>query len=216
MPNKRRYDDGCGVAHALDLLGERWALLIVRDLLLGPKRFTDLQLGLPGAGPNVLSQRLRDLQEVGVVRRRTLAPPAGSRVYELTEWGAELEPVVTSLGLWGSRSPVVPPQGEIRADSVMLSLRCAFTPAEDPDWNAGYEFRLGRDRFTARVTAGRLVRLARGQAELLPDAVIDTDTPTLDALMAGGTGVAKAVAAGSLQLIGDVVAAQRLLDAVCG
>src|SRR5919112_261043 len=104
MATMRTYDDGCAAAHALDLVGERWALLVIRELLLGPKRFTDLRAGLPNASPNVLAQRLRELEGVGVVRRRKLPPPAASRVYELTEWGMELEPVIISLGRWGARA----------------------------------------------------------------------------------------------------------------
>src|SRR5215204_4140654 len=90
MATMRTYDDGCAAAHALDLIGERWALLVVRELLLGPKRFTDLRAGLPNASPNVLAQRLRELEAAGIVRRRKLPPPAASRVYELTEWGQDL------------------------------------------------------------------------------------------------------------------------------
>src|SRR5829696_7888968 len=98
MAAMRAYCDGCATAHALDLIGERWALLVVRELLLGPKRFTDLRAGLPGVSPNVLAQRLRELESAGVVHRRKLPPPAASRVYELTEWGEELEPVIVRLG----------------------------------------------------------------------------------------------------------------------
>src|SRR6187455_2871344 len=104
----RTYDDGCGIAHALDLIGERWALLVVRELLLGPRRFTDLRAGLPAASPNVLSQRLDELEEVGVLEKRTLPPPAGSTVYELTAWGRELEPVILALARWGSRATPLP------------------------------------------------------------------------------------------------------------
>jgi DNA-binding HxlR family transcriptional regulator len=103
MSARRKYDQGCGSAHALDLIGDRWALLVVRELLLGPKRFTDLRDGLPGIGPNVLSQRLKELEEVGVLRRHVLPPPAASAVYELTEWGRELEDVLVQLGRWGAR-----------------------------------------------------------------------------------------------------------------
>ena len=107
MAKKRTYGDRCGIARALDVVGERWALLVVRELLLGPKRFTDLRAGLPGLSPDVLSQRLRELEQAGLVRRRKLAPPAGSRVYELTERGLALEPILLELGRWGSqrRSP---------------------------------------------------------------------------------------------------------------
>ena len=100
MATRRTCCDGCAAAHALDLVGERWALLVVRELLLGPKRFTDLRAGLPGVSPNVLAERLRELERAGVVRRRKLPPPAASRVYELTDWGMELEPVIISLGRW--------------------------------------------------------------------------------------------------------------------
>src|SRR5207248_7286064 len=103
MATTRTYGDGCAIARALDLVGERWALLVVRELLLGPKRFTDLRSGLPNASPNVLSERLRELEEAGVLRRRKLPPPAAAWVYELTAWGRDLEPVVTALGRWGSR-----------------------------------------------------------------------------------------------------------------
>ena len=95
MTTKRTYGDGCGIAHALDLVGERWALLVVRELLLGPKRFTDLRDGLPNASPNVLSQRLRELEQAGIVQRRKLPPPAGAWVYELTDWGRELKPIAS-------------------------------------------------------------------------------------------------------------------------
>src|SRR4051795_1875956 len=106
----RTYGDRCGVARALDLVGDRWALLVVRELLLGAKRFSDLRAGLPGVSPDVLAQRLRELEEAGVVRRTKLPPPAAARVYELTERGAELEPVVLALGRWGSAVPF--PAGE--------------------------------------------------------------------------------------------------------
>ena len=108
MATKRTYGDRCGVARALDIVGERWALLVVRELLLGPKRFTDLRAGLPHVGPDVLAQRLRDLEQSGIVRRGTLPPPAGSRIYELTERGRELEPVVIALGRFGSVAPFPP------------------------------------------------------------------------------------------------------------
>ena len=94
MVGRRKYEDGCAIAQALDVIGERWALLVVRELVLGPKRFTDLLTALHGASSDVLTQRLRDLSEAGVVRRRRLGPPAATWVYELTDWGAELEPII--------------------------------------------------------------------------------------------------------------------------
>ena len=111
---KRTYGDRCGVARALDIVGERWALLVVRELLLGPKRFTDLRAGLPHVGPDILAQRLRELEASGVLRRGTLPPPAGSRIYELTERGQQLEPVVLALGRFGSVAPVPAGRGADR------------------------------------------------------------------------------------------------------
>src|ERR687894_3181763 len=125
---RRTYDDACAAAHALDLVGERWALLVVRELVLGPKRFTDLRAGLPHVSPNVLAQRLRELEVAGVVRRRKLPPPAASRVYELTEWGLELEPAIIQLGRWGARSPSRPRDAAIGVDSIVLALRTMFDP----------------------------------------------------------------------------------------
>ena len=128
MATKRSYGEACRFAYALDVVGERWALLVVRELLLGPKRFTDLRAGLPHASSNILSERLRELEQGGVVQRRKLPPPAASTVYELTEWGRELEPVVTKLGAWGARSPIPPDSQEIGADSIVLALRSLFDP----------------------------------------------------------------------------------------
>src|SRR5213594_4101922 len=105
MRTKRSYSDGCAMAHSLDLIGERWALLVVRELLLGPKRFTDLRDALPGISPNVLTQRLEELERTSILKRRKLPPPAAAWVYELTEWGLELESVVMALGRWAARSP---------------------------------------------------------------------------------------------------------------
>src|SRR3954462_3222812 len=128
MTGARSYGEGCAAAHALDLVGERWALLLVRELLLGPKRFTDLRAGIVHGSPNVLAQRLRELEQAGIVRRRTLPPPAASRVYELTDWGLELEPVIIQLGRWGARSPSKARDAELGVDSLILSFRTMFDP----------------------------------------------------------------------------------------
>src|SRR2546430_1285561 len=118
----RSYQDGCAAAHGLDLVGERWALLVVRELILGPKRFTDLRAGLPGVSANVLTQRLAELEESGIVQRRKLPPPAAAWIYELTPWGLELEPVIMALGLWASRSPGRARGLPMGCDSAVLSL----------------------------------------------------------------------------------------------
>jgi len=127
-PSRRRYDDGCAAAHALDLVGERWALLIVRELLLGPRRFSDLRHSLQGISPNVLTQRLVDLEAAGVLEPRELPPPASCRVYTLTDWGAELEPVILGLLAWGVRSPDFQRGQALTADAMALSFKAMFEP----------------------------------------------------------------------------------------
>ncbi len=205
----RTYDDGCAAAHALDLIGERWALLVVRELLLGPKRFTDLRAGLPHASPNVLAQRLRELEGAGVVRRRKLPPPAGSRVYELTDWGEELEPVITRLGRWGARSPSLSHDAVIGVDSIILALRTMFDPHAAGGIGASYELRLGEDRFRVEVADGRF-EVVRGVADR-PDATIETDPATLRALVFEGRQLAEALRSGDLKIEGDESAVARFL-----
>src|SRR5215211_6334835 len=155
MVRTRTHDDGCGIAHASDLLGQRWALLVVRELLLGPKRFTDLRTGIPDVSPNVLGQRLRELERAGILRRRRLAPPAAAQVYELTKWGRELEPAVLSLGRWASHSPSFPLGAEMGPDSLVLALKTAFQPEKADGLEARYELWLGEIPFDIAVTGGR-------------------------------------------------------------
>ena len=205
----RTYEDGCAAAHALDLVGERWALLVVRELLLGPKRFTDLRAGLPHASPNVLSQRLRELEGAGVVRRRKLPPPAASRVYELTEWGEELEPVVISLGRWGARSPSRPRDAGLGVDSLILSLRTMFDPRAAEGIAASFELRLGEDVFRAEVADGRF-EIDRGGAEQ-PAAAIEADPATLAALVYEGRPLDEALRSGKVEIEGDAEAVERFL-----
>jgi DNA-binding HxlR family transcriptional regulator len=207
MPGVRSYGEGCAAAHALDLVGERWALLVVRELVLGPKRFTDLRRGIRHASPNVLSQRLRDLEEVGVVRRRRLPPPAASQVYELTEWGMELEPVILALGRFGVRSPLMPRGAGMSPDSAILALRTMFDAAAAGDFRASFELRLDEDSFTAELADGAL-ELARGTG-LGPDAVIETDPTTLVAVTFDRRALADATRAGHMRIDGDTAAVKR-------
>ena len=206
----RTYRDGCAAAHALDLVGERWALLVVRELLLGPKRFTDLRAGLPNASPNVLAQRLRELERAGVVRRRKLPPPAASRVYELTEWGEELEPVIMGLGRWGARSPSRPREAEMGADSIILALRTMFDARAADGIEASYELRLGEDRFHAEVAGGRFEVVRRGAER--PDATVETDPGTLAALVFEGRPLAEALRSGGIKVGGSEEAVERFLS----
>jgi DNA-binding HxlR family transcriptional regulator len=209
MVGKRRYDQGCAVAHALDLIGERWALLIVRELLLGPKRFTDLRAGMPGASADVLAQRLREMMEAGVVRRKKLPPPAAAEVYELTAWGMDLEPVVTHLGRWGSRSASLNPAAESSVDSLVLSLRALFNPPGAQEFNATIGLRLRDDRFSVTIRDGEL-HVARGEPDR-PAATLDTDRPTLAALLYGGRTLDDALRSGDATIGGETEAVARFL-----
>jgi DNA-binding HxlR family transcriptional regulator len=209
MATMRTYCDGCAAAHALDLIGERWALLVVRELLLGPKRFTDLRVGLPNASPNVLAQRLRELEAAGVVRRRKLPPPAASRVYELTEWGMELEPVIIRLGRWGARSPSRPHDAELGVDSLILSFRTMFDPRAAEGLNASYELRFGEDLFYVEVADGRF-EIARGSADQ-PDAIIEADPGTLAAVVYEKRQLDEALRSGNIKIEGDEREVERFL-----
>jgi DNA-binding HxlR family transcriptional regulator len=160
---KRRYDDACGTAHGLELIGERWALLVLRELLLGPRRFSDLRADLPGISANVLTQRLTELEERGLVRRRKLPPPAATQVYEATVWGLEAEPIIQVLGRWAARSPLHDPTMPISATSIMLSLKTMADEKRAKGFEARIGFRLGEERFVGRMRKGRF-KVARGES----------------------------------------------------
>lgn len=210
MATKRSYGEACRFAHALDLVGERWALLVVRELLLGPKRFTDLRAGLPHASSNILSERLRDLEQGGVIQRRKLPPPAGSSVYELTEWGFELEPIVTKLGAWGARSPFPPETKEINADSIVLALRSLFNAAAAGDLEASYELRIGDESFGVEV-ANEELQLHRDPADNPTVSLAVPDAPTFAAILGGQLSLDDALVSGEAQINGSKQAAKRFL-----
>ena len=208
-PNWRRYRDACGMAQGLDLVGERWALLVVRELLLGPKRFTDLREGLPGISSNILADRLETLEMSGVVRRRTLPAPAASKVYELTDWGMELEPVVAALGRWGVRSPWRSEEDEIGVDGLLVSFRTMFDPEAAGELKASYEIVLDDQGFGVEVEDG-CIQVYRG-APGGPDARIETDVETLGALVYEGGDLDEALRSGDVKIEGDRSAVERLM-----
>ena len=212
MARTRTVEDGCGIAHASDLLGQRWALLVVRELLLGPKRFTDLRAGIPDISPNVLGQRLRELEESGIVRRRKLGPPAAVQVYELTEWGGELEPAVLALGAWASRSSGFPLDAKMGPDSLVLALKTAFDPGKADGLEGAYELRLGQIPFAISVKGGAF-EAVRGEAES-PDAVIRSDPDTLAGVVFRGKRLGKAVEAGDVRIDGSRRAVNALFRAL--
>jgi DNA-binding HxlR family transcriptional regulator len=201
MPRTRTHDDGCGIAHASDLLGQRWALLVVRELLLGPKRFTDLRTGIPDVSPSVLGQRLRELEASGLVVRRKLVPPAAAQVYELTDWGRELEPAVLALGRWASHSPSFPVRAGMGPDSVVLALKTTFQPEKADGLDARYELWLGEIPYEIRVRDGGF-EARRGEATSV-GATIRTDPDELAGVVFGGKPLGKAVESGALEVEGD-------------
>jgi DNA-binding HxlR family transcriptional regulator len=192
MTGPRTYGDPCGVARALDAVGERWALLVVRELAFGPKRFTDLRAAL-GASPNVLSQRLSELEDDGVVERRS----AGGALYELTEWGRELHPILIQLGRWGARSGHRP-KGALGVDALMLALEATFVPERAAGLSASYELWLGEERLSVHVDR-KTVAIARARPNR-PDAVIETDSETLRAVAFGD----RKLAGAPIEMGGDV------------
>src|SRR5262245_6955047 len=187
----RSYGKYCGVAHALELVGERWALILVSDLLRGPKRFTDLQRGQPRIPSNVLSARLKELEDAGVVRRRVLPRPAGGVADELTEYGRELEDIVLRLGLWGAKSMREPrPDDVATADTLVLALRSTFRPDAARELLAGYELRFGDMVVHARVDHGALEVDEGPLADA--DLILETDQ-TLHPLLTGEISPAEAI-----------------------
>lgn len=201
MESGRTYNDACGMARALDRVGERWAMMIVRELLMGPKRFTDLRAGLPAASPNVLAQRLRELERDGIVAKRKLPPPAASQVYELTDWGRELEEVALALGRWGARAPMAPQGTTMSLDSHLISMTTLFSPERAGDFALRLELRIGDETFRVVVADGRL-EIERGTLPD-PDATLTTEPMALVELMHGWRDFDAARADGSAVIEGD-------------
>ena len=181
---KRRYDDACGTAHALELIGDRWTLLVLRELMLGGRRFSDLRGDLPGISANVLTQRLTELEERGLARKVRLPPPASVQVYEATAWGLEAEPIVQALGRWAARSPAHDPTLPISGVSILLSFRTMFDSRRAKAMNARIGFRFGEDQYVARMKGGT-IKVTRKAATGV-DAVITADPAMLAAVVYGG------------------------------
>jgi len=153
---KKRFDDACGLAHAMELLGERWAMLVLRELAYGPRRFSELKADLLGISANVLTQRLTELECRGLVRKTRLPPPASVQVYEATEWGLEAIPVIASLGRWAARSPLHNPELRMSHVSVIMSLQTLISPERAAGLDARIGFRFGDVNYVTTVRDGRL------------------------------------------------------------
>jgi DNA-binding HxlR family transcriptional regulator len=191
VPVRASYFDGCPTTHALDLIGDRWALIVVRELLLGPKRFTDLRRGLPRISSNVLAQRLHELDAADILRRRTLPPPAASAVYELTQRGLDLEPVLTAIGRWGAASPELPNSDSLGVDTFVLGLRSTFDGAAAAGVDASYELRAGDEAFAFDIADGELAIHRGGTDAARP--VLEVDPTAMAGVARGATPLAKAL-----------------------
>lgn len=210
---RRWYDDACGTAHALELLGERWSLLIVRELMLGPRRFSQLRAGLPGLSANVLTQRLEGLEAAGILIRRMLPPPASVQVYELTPWGYECEPAIQALGRWAARSPAHDPSLPLSAASLMLSFRTMVDRNRAAERPMTVGLRLEPDVFVAQVDA-QGVAVRRDEPEDVPegvDVVLKGDPRGIAAVVYGGLPLTEAEAAGLVSVSGDRDIAERFV-----
>lgn len=187
------YNDGCAAAHALDLIGERWTMIVVRELLLGPKRFSDLQRDVIGIGPAVLTQRLHDLEASGIVQRRRLPGPGRIDVYELTEWGSGLEAVNTALSLWAVTSPALPREADMSPDTVILAMRAHARPASEGPGERRVALVLTDSRrqdaqpvtYVARMTA-RATTIHRSPEPQPTDARVSATTREWKACVIGG------------------------------
>jgi DNA-binding HxlR family transcriptional regulator len=202
---KRAYQDGCAVAHALDLIGDRWAMPIMRELILGPKRFTDLRASLPGISANVLTQRLEELEAASILIRRRLPPPAASQIYELTDWGRESEIVFQVLGRWACRSPTMEPGMPMSHVSVILSMRTMIDRSRIGDMDATIGLRFGEEEFRLTLKDGDF-SADRGEAAGT-DVVLTGDQNALVAVLYGG--VPFDAVAEALRIEGDRSVAER-------
>jgi DNA-binding HxlR family transcriptional regulator len=206
---KRWYDDACGTAFAMELVGERWSLLIVRELMYGGRRFGDLRASLTGISANVLTQRLAGLEEAGILQRRKLPPPASVQVYELTPWGYSSERAIQELGRWAVQSARHDPTLPISAASIMMSFRTMYNRVRAEGFTATIGFRFGEEAFLATPRPDELVVVRQE-----PDGanvVLVTDPMTLASIVYGGRPIADAEAAGALTLTGDRAAAERFV-----
>jgi DNA-binding HxlR family transcriptional regulator len=207
---KRWYDDACGTALALEFVGERWALLVMRELVYGPRRFGEIKANLPGISANVLTQRLEGLEASGILTRRRLPSPANVQVYELTRWGLEARPLIRDLGRWAARSSRHDPMLFMSSASAMMSLETLVDRDKATDADLTIQFRLPDDQFTVRVRDGALT-VTRGGGDA-PDVIFTGDTMAVRVSVYGKAPLTRDGAGGGLMIEGDLAAAQRFVD----
>lgn len=201
--DKRRYDDACGLAHALELIGERWAPLVLRELMFGPRRFSELRADLPGISANVLTQRLSELEQRGLIRKTQLPPPASVQVYEATEWGLEAGPVIRSLGRWAVRSPRHDPGLFVSAVSIMMSLQTMFDPGRAGSLSGCVGFRFGETGYIAEIRDGS-IDVRRGQPDDV-DVLITGEPGQMAGVLYGGAPLE------TVDIQGDIELAKRFV-----
>ncbi|MDE0901045.1 MAG: winged helix-turn-helix transcriptional regulator [Erythrobacter sp.] len=202
MGHGKWYDDACGTAFAMELVGERWALLVVRELMFGARRFSDLRARLPGISAKVLTERLAGLEEAGVLNRRKLPPPVSAQVYELTEWGYRAEPLVQELGRWAAMSSRHDPTLPLSPVSLMLSMRTMFDPAKAAGMQATIGFDIGGETFVARMADGRLP-IERADPGIAQAVFRAPGAPVLAGLLYGGVGADELERDAGLVIEGD-------------
>ena len=200
--DKRWYDDACGTAMALELIGERWALLVVRELMFGGRRFSDLRAGMPGISANILTLRLEGLERVGIVQRRMLPPPASAQIYELTPWGYEADIIVQQLSRWAARSPLHDPTLPLSAASIMMSFRTMFSAEQSRGEIARIGVRLGSDTFVIETRANS-IQVSRAEPEHCLAIIAAASPMALAAIVYGGQPVSAAEEVGNLTVAGD-------------
>lgn len=211
----RSYNQYCGLAYALDIVGERWTMLIIRELMAGPRRFTDLMDGLPGISTNLLSERLKRLEQQGILVRRALPPPAGSTVYDLTPVGRKLEKSLLELGRWGSQ--FVPPSWEgvhlLHLSSYALTPKTFFCPEKARGICETYELHVDGEVLTVQIHQGE-IDVRQGEAPWA-DMVLHTTMPVYTQMFVGQLRPEEALAQGLIQIEGDPNALKRYLW-ICG
>lgn len=211
----RSYNQYCGLAYALDIVGDRWTILIIRELIPGPRRFTDLVEGLPGISSNLLAQRLKHLEQHGILSRRTLPPPAGSTVYELTSLGQALEQTLLELGKWGSQ--FVPPSSEddalLNVGSYALTLKIFFRPEQAQGIDETYELHVDDEVLQVQIKDGE-IHVQQG-TDRTADVIFRTDMPTYLGLLQRQIHPDEAITEGRIQIEGDSTALYRFLE-LCG
>ncbi|MCW2392485.1 DNA-binding HxlR family transcriptional regulator [Sphingobium sp. B1D7B] len=207
LPQKRRFDDACGLAHGLDLVGERWALLVVRELLLGPRRFSDLRAALPGLSANVLTQRLTELEERHIVERLRLPPPANVQVYGLTPWGKEAEPMVLAMAQWAYRSPTHDRMLPLNGTAMMLSFKVNLDRAAAAEMVLQVGFRIDGTPYRASLDRG-LYHVEAGEVSA-PDLAYEGSARGLAKRFYGKMPVDQLAETGELSVSGDAALEAR-------